>query len=125
MSGRAVLLLVLPVLALLLLAAHLLHAGLWLPATLALLLIGLLAVPRPWAARSLQVILALAVVEWVLTAVALAQIRASHGEPYARLLVILAAVAVFTAAAAAVFQHRLLRSRFGLGLPADSTRPTA
>lgn len=125
MSGRAALLLVLPVLALLLLAAHLLHAGLWLPATLALLLIGLLAVTRPWAARVLQVVLALAVVEWVLTAVALARMRADHGEPYVRLLVILGAVAVFTAAAAAVFQHRLVRSRFGLGRPADSTDPTA
>lgn len=120
MNWRAALLLLIPALALLLLAAHLLHAGLWLPATLALLLIALLAVRRPWAARTLQVVLALAVVEWVLTAVALAEMRANHGEPYVRLAVILGGVAAFTAVAAAIFQHRALKSRFGLGLAAPA-----
>ena len=121
MSGRLAGLLLLPALALVLLAAHFLHAGLWLPATLALLLIGLLAVPRPWAARVLQLVLALATVEWLLTAVVRAQMRMAHDEPYLRLAVILGAVAIFTAIAAAVFQHRVLKARFGLGQPATAS----
>lgn len=108
-------LLVLPALALVLLAAHLLHAG-WLPlAALALLLVGLLAVRRPWAARAVQVVLAVATLEWVVTAVGLAQVRIHRGGPYLRLVLILGAVALFTALAAAAFQHPALRRHFGAG----------
>jgi hypothetical protein len=112
--GLAVtLLLALPALALLLLAAHLLHAG-FVVATVAALLLGtLLAVRRPWAARVLQLVLALAVVEWVLTAARLAQLRAQHDQPYLRLILILGGVAGLTALAAALLQHRQLRSWFG------------
>ena len=111
---RGVGLLLLPGLALLLLAAHLLHAG-WLPlAGLALLLIGLLFVRRPWAARVVQVVLAVAAIEWALTAYGLAQFRLGHGQPYLRLVLILGAVTLFTALAAAAFQHPALRARFGL-----------
>jgi hypothetical protein len=102
-------------LALALLAAHFVHAGLWPLAALALLLIGLLAVPRPWAARALQAMLVLATVEWLLTAIALARLRASHDEPYLRLLLILGAVALYSAAAAAILEHPRLRERFGTG----------
>ena len=84
-------LLAMPGLALLLLAAHLLHAGLLPLAVLALLLAGLLAVRRPWAARVLQAVLLLAAVEWILTTVTLAQMRLQHGQPYLRLALILAA----------------------------------
>jgi glucose dehydrogenase len=107
-------LLLLPGLALLLLAAHLMHAG-WLPlAGLALLLIGLLFVRRPWAARTVQAVLAIATIEWVLTAYGLAQLRLGHGQPYLRLVLILGSVALFTAVAVAAFQHPALRTRFGL-----------
>lgn len=108
-------LLVLPMLALVLLAAHLLHAG-WLAlAGLALLLIGLLLVRRPWAARAVQLVLAIATVEWALTAYGLAQLRLGHGQPYLRLVAILGTVAVLTALAAAAFQHPALRRHFGHG----------
>ena len=113
-------LLALPVLALLLLAAHLVHSGLMPLAALAILLVGLLAVPRPWAARTLQVVLAVAVIEWILTTVGLAQLRLRHNEPYVRLAVILGSVTLFTALAACVFQHRVLRAYFGL----PATPPT-
>ena len=66
---RLAALLSLPLLALLLLAAHLLHAGVLPLAALAILLAGLLAVPHPWAARALQVVLAVAVIEWIRTTV--------------------------------------------------------
>ena len=111
---RAVGLLVLPALALLLLAAHFFHARAGFVAALCILLVALLFVPRAWAARIVQVVLAAGAVEWVLTAYTLAHSRMQHGEPYLRLLVILGAVAVFTAAAAALFQHPALRARFGL-----------
>ena len=107
------LLLVLPALALLLLAAHLLHAGLVVAAVVALLLCALLAVRRPWAARVLQVVLALAVVEWILTAARLVQLRAQHDQPYLRLALILGGVAAFTALAAALLRPRRLRAWFG------------
>ena len=115
---RGAALLVVPALALLLLAAHFLHAGLEPIAALGLLLVGLLFVPRPWAARTLQAVLAAGTIEWLLTAWTLARLRAGHDQPYLRLVVILGGVAMFTAVAAALFQHRALRARFGLAVPA-------
>jgi 4-amino-4-deoxy-L-arabinose transferase-like glycosyltransferase len=106
-------LLALPMLALLLLAAHFVHSGLMPLAALAVLLVGLLAVRRPWSARTLQVVLAVAVIEWILTTVGLAQLRLRHDEPYLRLAVILGSVTLLTALAACVFQHRVLRAYFG------------
>ena len=106
-------LLALPALALLLLAAHLLHAG-FVAATVVVLLLGaLLAVRRPWAGRVLQLVLALAVVEWLLTAIRLSQLRAQHDQPYLRMALILGGVAAFTALAATLLRHRRLRAWFG------------
>jgi len=115
---RLAALLALPALALLLLAAHLVHAGLMPLAALAILLVGLLAVPRPWALRTLQVVLAVAVIEWTLTTVGLARLRLHHDEPYIRLAAILGSVTLFTALAALAFQHPVLRAYFRL--PAKS-----
>ena len=108
-------LLVLPGVALLLLAAHFLHAGAAPMATLCILLIALLFVPRAWAARVLQVVLAVGAVEWVRTAWTLAERRLEHDQPYLRLVLILGSVALITIIAALLFQHPALRSRFGLG----------
>jgi uncharacterized membrane protein len=106
-------LLALPGLALLLLAAHWLHSGQLPLAVLSLLLAGLLAVRRPWAARVVQAVLILAAVEWILTTVALAQLRQQQGEPYLRLTLILGAVTAFTLVAAWIFQRPALRAWFG------------
>jgi hypothetical protein len=111
-------LLAVPGLALLLIAAHWLHSGQLPLAVLSLLLAGLLAVRRPWAARMLQVVLLLAAVEWILTTVALAQLRLQHGQPYLRLALILGAVTACTLLAAWVFERPALRTWFnrpGLG----------
>lgn len=113
MTNRTGALLALPGLALLLLAAHLLHARLLPLAVLALLLAGLLAVRRPWAARVVQAVLLLAAVEWVLTMFALAQVRLQQGQPYLRLTLILGAVTAFTLLAAWIFQRPALRAWFG------------
>ena len=106
--------LVLPLLALLLLAAHFYRADWLLPAAASAALTLLLAVPRPWAARTLQVALVLGAIEWLRTLAAFAAMRMAVGQPVLRLVLILGAVAAFTLLAAWVFQHRALRSRFRL-----------
>ncbi len=113
---RAAAWLALPTLALVLFAAHLLHAGLLLLAIVSVLLIGVLWVRRPWAGRVVQVVLAIAAVEWAVTAVSLAQMRMGHGQPYLRLLAILGTVTVLTALAAAAIEHPALRRHFRLPL---------
>lgn len=103
------------VLSLVLLAAHASRAGL--PLGVALLLLApavLLAVPRRWAARSLQAVLVAGALEWVRTAAVLVAARHAADMPATRLAVILAAVALLTAASALVFRHARLRRRFGL-----------
>jgi len=121
MTRPSIALLVLPALALLLLAAHFVHAGLLPVAILCVAAGALLWVRRPWAARALQVVLALGAIEWVLTAATLAQMRSAHQQPFARLLVILGTVAVLTILAALVFQHPALAQRFGRR-PVEDTR---
>jgi hypothetical protein len=114
---RTGILLALPGLALLLLAAHLLHGGLLPLAVLAVLLVGLLWIRRPWAARVVQVVLLLATVEWILTTLSLAQVRLQHGQPYLRLTLILGAVTAFTLLAAWVIQRAwFARPAAGTGL---------
>ena len=120
-------LLLVPALALLLLAAHFFHAGAGLVATVCIMLIALLFVPRRWAGRTVQLVLAAGAVEWMLTAYTLAQLRLRHDEPYVRLVVILGGVAVFSAIAAAVFQPPALRARCGHGprlVPASAPEST-
>ena len=117
---RLVAWLLLPLLALLLLAAHLFHNGAHALAAIPLALIVLLGVRRGWAGRLVQVVLFVATIEWALTAVGLARMRAGHGEPYLRLLVILGAVAVFTALAGLAFQNSYMRAWFRLGRAAGA-----
>ncbi|HXW10245.1 MAG TPA: hypothetical protein VD737_06500 [Steroidobacteraceae bacterium] len=118
-------LLALPAFALLLLAAHFFHARAGVVAAVCILLITLLFVPRAWAGRVVQVVLAVGAIEWVLTAYALAQVRMQHGDPYLRLVIILGSVALLTAVAAALFQHPALRARFGFGGHPAGTPPAA
>jgi hypothetical protein len=109
---RTAALLGLPALALVLLAAHLVHAGWWPLAVGAVLLVGLLGLRRPWAARAIQVVLVMATLEWVRTTVGLTQLRLHHGEPYLRLALILGTVTLYTALAAATFRYPALRLYF-------------
>lgn len=105
-----------PGLALGLLGAHFYRAHAWWGvAACAALLAAMLAVDRPWAARLLQGALVLGTVEWVGTAVVLLQQRAALGQPWKRMVAILAAVALATAASALVFEMRALRRRYGQG----------
>jgi hypothetical protein len=92
----------LPMLALLLLAAHFYRSGVHLLVGAAIALAGLTFVARPWAGRVLGLVLLLGAVEWLRTAWVFAALRDSMGQPFGRLLAILGAVALFTAASAYV-----------------------
>lgn len=111
----AYLLLVLPGLSSVLLAAHFYRAGQLALAVASLALIALLAVPRRWAARAVQIALVLGALEWLRTLAVFAAARLSAGQPYLRLAVILLAVAAFTATSALVFRNARLRVRYNIG----------
>jgi hypothetical protein len=104
-----------PVAALLLLAAHYYRAGLWPLAAVVVLLNAVLLVARPWAARLVQIALLLGAFEWLRALAGFVAERIAAGQPYLRLIAILAAVALFTASAALVFRSYRLRVRYGLG----------
>lgn len=105
------------ILSLLLLAAHFMRYGQTILVVLSVVMIGLLVVRRPWAARILQVVLLLACAEWIRTLVILAGIRAEHGQSAGRMVVILAVVALITAASALVFRRRRASAHFRIALP--------
>ena len=107
-------LLALPFLASILLAAHFFRAGQIALAALSVGALVLLAVPRAWAARLLQLVLIAGAFEWLRTLAMFAATRVALGQPYLRLTLILLAVAAFTAASAAVFQQSAMRRRYRL-----------
>lgn len=92
----------LPVLSLLLLAAHFYRSGLYPLAVAVIALTGLAFVARPWAGRALGLVLACGAIEWLRTTWIFASVRVSMGLPYARLVVILGSVAAVTLASAFV-----------------------
>ena len=92
----------LPVLALLLLAAHFYRAGVYPLVVATVALAGLVLVPRPWAGPMLGLVLLFGALEWLRTAWVLATLRDSMGLPSGRLLAILGAVALFTLVSAFV-----------------------
>jgi len=106
-----------PIFAFLLLAASFLRAGDQVMVALCGVLLLLLAVPRPWAARVAQVSLALAALRWLWLTWMLASMRAAIGVPYLRMAAILGAVALLTLLAALVFRSARLRRYYGLAAP--------
>jgi hypothetical protein len=90
----------LPALALLLLAAHFFRGGLFPLAAVSFCLTALVFVSRPWAALLLRTALALGSIEWLRTAWVLSERRALAEQPYMRMLLILGAVAALTLVAA-------------------------
>lgn len=106
--------LIAPVLALVLLGASFLRAGDHAMVAACGVLILLLAVPRPWAARVVQLALVLAALRWLWLTWMLVGMRAAAGAPYVRMTAILVAVAVLTLLAALVFRSRHLRRHYRL-----------
>ncbi|MCC7262029.1 MAG: hypothetical protein IT369_05820 [Candidatus Latescibacteria bacterium] len=103
------------ILSLLVLGAHFLRAGNMAMLLLSLVMLCLLAVRRPWAARVVQAALFLGTAEWVRTLAGLAALRAEAGQPVLRMLLILVGVALVTGASALVFRSSRLRQWYGLG----------
>ncbi|MDP2007545.1 MAG: hypothetical protein Q8K45_17880 [Rubrivivax sp.] len=104
--------LIAPVLALLLLAAHFYRAAAWPGLLLALALLPLLALRRPWVPLLLQLALWAGAAEWLWTAAVLVQQRLALGQPWQRMALILSVVALLTAAAAAVFRMAGVKARY-------------
>ena len=102
------------VLSLLILGAHFLRFGAMLPVAGTALLLGLLMIRRPWAARIVQVALVLATVEWLRTTLHLTLERMHAGLPYVRMVAILALVTAMTAFSAWLFQTDRIGSVYGL-----------
>jgi hypothetical protein len=100
-AGRRALV-ALPVLSLLLLAAHFYRAGNHPLVVAAIALTGLAFAARPWAGRVIGLALACGTVEWLRTLWTIAALRASMGLPYGRLAVILGSVAAVTLVSAYV-----------------------
>jgi hypothetical protein len=106
---------VLPVLlSVLLMAAHFSRADNTALVITSLLFPLVLLVRRPWAVRLTQLMLVVAGLEWVRTLIAIAGRRQALGEPWVRMAVILAVVAIFSIGSAAVFWSKELKKRYGL-----------
>jgi len=103
-----------------LLAAHFLRASQFALAAFCALSPVLLVIPRRWVARTIQLALIAATIEWVLALVMIAQQRIAFGLPYIRSALILAGVAVFTLASAFVFLLPAMRKRYQLGKAVNS-----
>jgi len=97
------------VLSLVALGAHFLRGGNLVLVAAVFVLLALVVVRRPWAARTVQVALVVAGLEWVRTIFRLASERAKMGEPATRMVVILATVALVAVLSAALFQTARLR----------------
>jgi hypothetical protein len=107
-------LLLAPALSLTVLAAHFYRAGTWWLVIGCVALVVLLALPRAWVVRMVQLGLLAGAAEWVWTVLTLVQQRIALGQPWIRLAVILGAVALLTAASALVFRNAHLRTRYQL-----------
>jgi hypothetical protein len=93
----------------LLLAAHFYRAGQLLPAGLCLALPLLLLVRRPWIPRLFQAFLALGALEWLRALYVFASMRIAYQQPWTRLALILATVALLTALSGLAFRATTLR----------------
>ena len=101
------------ILSLVVLGAHFLRYGSSIGVFASLMLIALLLVRRPWVARVMQVALILGTLEWLRTMYELGHVRALHGQPYGRMLVILGLVAAVTLCSALLFQSPTLKKIYG------------
>jgi len=111
---KKVLLYVPVVLSLVILGAHFMRYGHSTGVVGSMVLIALLFVRKAWAARLIQVVLILGALEWLRTIFELAQVRATLGQPFARMLVILGVVTALTVCAALLFQSPTLKRIYRL-----------
>jgi len=104
----------------LIMAAHFLRMGALSGVLVCLALPIVAALTRArWALRSLQALLVIGSVSWIVTALRIGAERRAAGEPWLRMALILGAVAALTALAAALLSRRSVLERY----PASSDRP--
>lgn len=108
------------VLSLLVLAAHFLRSGSLAMVGAVLLVLLMLLHRRPWTARIAQVVLVAGAAEWVRTLLVLARERERAGEPAARMIAILATVAVVTLLSALIFRSKAVRQAYRLAAAAPT-----
>ncbi len=101
-----------PGLSLALLSAHFYRDGVWPLAIVCIALVALLAWRRAWVPALLQFALGAGCVEWAWTTVVLMQQRMALGRPWGRLVLILGAVMLFTAASALALRHSRVRRHY-------------
>ncbi|MBI2387217.1 MAG: hypothetical protein HYV14_14590 [Elusimicrobia bacterium] len=102
----------------LILAAHFLRTGAMPGVLVCLALPVVAALTRArWALRSLQAVLVLGSVSWVVTALRLGVQRRAAGEPWLRMALILGTVAALSALAAALLSRRSVLDRFPSASP--------
>jgi hypothetical protein len=104
------------------LAAHFLRTGQMILAMLCLIVPLTLFVRRVWALRLVQLFLLLGAAEWLRTLIVLFQERQAQGEPWLRLVIILAVVVAFTAGSAFILQAKKVRNHYGAIFLAAPTR---
>lgn len=107
--------LVFPVLAHILMAAHLMFHGMMWAMLLPAALLILLLVPARWIRYCEMFFLSLYALEWVRAACVLASERMANGEPWHRAFVIVAACGAFSGLAATMFLAEPVKNRFKLG----------
>ena len=100
------------ILSILLLAAHFFRASENLYVVILLVLLPLLVIKKSWVPWLLQVALLLGAIEWLRTLMFVAQMRIEFGMPWARMAIIMGAVAMFTAFSSLVFRGKALRKRY-------------
>ena len=100
-------------LATLVLAAHFLRRGRFVPFVVCIAAAAFVFVRRPWARRALQAFLVLGIAEWAWTSAQLVNERRAEGEPAGRLVVIMGVVMAVTAGAALLLQARRAAAHFG------------
>jgi hypothetical protein len=112
---RGVIVLSLPIIAsFLLIAAHFLRASHFLLLGPSLLFPFLLLIRRRWAARTVQLALICAALEWGRTLTELWRERVAFGEPYLRLVLLLVSVIALTLGSALLFHSSAMSRRYRL-----------
>lgn len=109
-----------PILSIIILAMHFYRNGNSLAVLICLFLLLVFMIGRPWAARLLQICLALGAVELGRMTFVLIQARVEAGAPFLRLTFILGSVTLLTFASLLVFRTQTVRCYFKNNITAPS-----
>jgi hypothetical protein len=97
---------------LLLLGAHFYRAGQVVLTGLCLAVLFLLFLRKSWVPKVFQLLLVAGSLEWLRSLYSFAAMRIAWDQPWARLAIILGAVALFTVLSGLVFQHQKLKVHY-------------